>query len=135
MSEHRLTNKNITTKTGHKQEISLSQSPLPSAEELAKLQKVDSDLPNKVFSLVEKEQAHRHSIDNKQLEIFQKNAGSNRFIANFGIVAGSTLMAGVLAGSGYLILQGNTFIGSSGIVLAVIAILGGIISKDKNTPI
>lgn len=50
----------------------VSKSPLPRASTLKALKEVDPSFPDKCISLIEKEQDHRHDVENKELQALRE---------------------------------------------------------------
>lgn len=116
------TQHNVTTL-----EQSYEESVLPSAEELSKLQRLDTGIIDWIKNRADIEQVHRHGIDHSQVEIIKENNGRVyrtevlRIISAVIVILASMVFSAYLLISG-LEIQGTIFAGGT-IVASIWALL------------
>lgn len=84
--------------------------PLPQADELQKYSAISADFPNRIFAMAEKEQVHRHQLE-------QRRMGSQIWIAGAGQMFGFILALTMIVIGGIL-LYFDKSIGGFGSLLA-----------------
>lgn len=93
-----------------KQSLSISKSgPLPDPTDFSKYEEVVPGAGDRILTMTEKEQDHRHSIDTKEQDKFHRN---NTILSLAGIILGGVISMTGIVGGIYLAVQENAFAGA-----------------------
>ena len=104
---------------------------LPDATEIEKLYKLDNNILEWLKQTAEREQAFRHEVFAKKLEIADKTEKGRRQISKLGITYSFIIVLAAIGFSGFLIYIGQTVIGSIFVGTIIISIITAFLRKVK----
>ena len=102
---------------------------LPDATEIEKLYKLDNNILEWLKQTAEREQAFRHEVFAKKLELADKKG--RRQISKLGITYSFIIVLAAMGFSGFLIYIGQTVIGSIFVGTIIISIITAFLRKVK----
>lgn len=119
----------------YEQNTMIDDTVIPNAEELAKLKEVDESLVNWVTSRCEQEQNFRQEFYREQIGLAKRELRGNISLNWACIIVAFILIAGAMAASVYLLLNGINVAGSlfaGGTAIAVIVAFAKLLPNRNN---
>ena len=98
--------------------------PLPPADELKSYAEVSPEFPNRIFAMAEKEQGHRHRLE-------QRRMGAQIWITGAGQVFGFLLAIGIIGLSGWLLLHDKKIEGFVSLLTGLATLIGPFIYRAR----
>ena len=105
--------------------------PLPTPADFALYGDVMPDAPERILAMAEKEQEHRHQIDNDQISILKSKQDAENKESMIGLIAGIAFVGIFFLFGCYLIVIGKPVSGWVSVGTSVLFVVKAMIDRDK----
>ena len=109
----------------------MHEGPLPAPAEFAGYGEVLPDAPERILAMAEKEQEHRHQMENDQISILKSRQDAENKESMIGLIAGIIFVGVFFLFGCYLIIIGKPVSGWVSVGASVLFVVKAMIDRDK----